>query len=236
MIRTLWTPVLLLMLAMIALAACGADAPTAAAPLAPTPEPTASPVPPAPTGMQTYVIVPEQSKASYVAAEEFFAGALAELGIGAGAVETVGSTRAVEGQLQLDLAGPDHLGENHFTVRLDTLESDQVMRDAWLKRNGPKFNDFPEATFVATAIAGAPATYTAGAEATFQLIGDLTIRNITRPATFDVTAVHSGKTITGVATAQIRLTDYEIEPPNFANTLEVQDEMGLRLEFTAVAS
>ena len=72
-----------------------------------------------------------------------------------------------------------------------------------------------------------------GDEVQFKLVGDLTIREITQPATFDVTAKLEGDTITGVATAQLLMTDFGIDPPNFANTLTVQNEFAVQVEFTA---
>src|SRR5690554_5112094 len=70
-----------------------------------------------PTGLRTYVIVPEESSASYIADEEFFGLALSKYGIPEGLVDTVGTTQAIEGQFELnwdDLSTP--LGDNSFTV------------------------------------------------------------------------------------------------------------------------
>ncbi len=69
---------------------------------------------------------------------------------------------------------------------------------------------------------------------TFQLVGDLTVRDVTVPLTFDVTATLDGDTITGVAIADTLLSDFGINPPNFANTLTVQDAFQIRMELTAV--
>ena len=132
------------------------------------------------SGQRTFVIVPAESSASYLVDEEFFGGALAKLGIPAGLVDVVGSTQEIEGQLQLnldDLTAP--LGENSFSVRMNTFTTDQNDRDQWIRRDGPRFNDFPLATFNATAIEGAPASYTEGEEVSFKLSGDLTIREVT---------------------------------------------------------
>ena len=139
--------------------------------------------------MRTFVIVPEQSKAIYHVREEFFAGALAKLGIGAGKSEVEGSTQAISGQLQLNLDNlAAALGDNSFTVQMNTLETERNMRDTWIRENGPQFNKYPEATFKATSIEGAPAAYTEGEEVAFKLLGDLTVREVTKPVTFDVTA------------------------------------------------
>jgi polyisoprenoid-binding protein YceI len=65
------------------------------------------------------------------------------------------------------------------------------------------------------------------------MLGDLTIREVTQPVIFDVSATLNGDTATGVATADLRMTDFGIEPPNFANTLTVADEFSVEVEFTA---
>jgi hypothetical protein len=191
---------LVLFLTVLVVAACGGASTTTATPIpieepavAPTaveePTATSTPISEASSGGQdvgeqhTYVIVPEESKASYVVDEEFFADALSKYGIQAGLTDTIGGTQETE--------------------------------------------------FTATAIEDTPATYQEGDEVQFKLVGDLTIREITQPATFDVTANLEGDTITGVATAQLLMTDFGIDPPNFANTLTVQNEFAVQVEFTA---
>ena len=116
---------------------------------------------------------------------------------------------------------------------MNTLATDQDRRDDWIRENGPRFNDFPLATFTATAIEGAPAAYNDGDEVSFKMAGDLTVREVTQPATFDVTARLAGDTLTGVATTRLLMSTFGIEPPNFANTLTVADEFGIEVQFTA---
>lgn len=237
------TAVLLLIVA--SLSACGAPAAPvspSAATEAPTVEaaatvaPTADAAAPTAAGLRTFVIDPAASTASYLANEEFFGGALEKFGIPAGLNDVVGSTQEIAGQLQLnldDLAAA--LGDNSFTVKMNTFTTDQPFRDNWIREQGPRFNDFPLATFIATAIEGAPASYTDGQEVTFKLVGDLTVREIAQPATFDVTAKLAGDTLTGTATTRFKLSGFGIEPPSFANTLTVADEFGIEVKFTARA-
>lgn len=215
------------------------EAPAAAAAPAEGETPAAAEAPAAadiPTSSQTYVIDPARSSASYMADEEFFGLALPKYGIPEGLADTVGTTQEVSGQFSLnwdDLSNP--LGENSFTVDLSTLQSNQALRDEWIRENGPQFGTYPEATFVAERIEGGPESYTPGTEVTFQLIGNLTVRESTQPVTFDVTASYANGEITGTATAALTMTSFGIEPPNFANTLTVADEFEVRLDFTAVA-
>jgi polyisoprenoid-binding protein YceI len=235
------------LLIVLLLAACGSatqpdvDEPTDT-PIPAMEEATARPASEAATGAEgqgisgqhTYLIVSEESKASYLVDEEFLERALEKLGMPAGDAVVVGSTQEIEGELQLnldDLSTP--LGTNHFTVALTSLKTDQARRDNWIKGNGPQFNKFPTAEFRATGIEEAPDNYSEGEEVQFKLLGDLTIREVTQPATFDVTASLVGDTITGVATADLLMTDYGFDPPNFANTLTVKNEFQVRVEFTA---
>jgi polyisoprenoid-binding protein YceI len=243
-------PVLaLIVVVSLALVACAPEAaptsgaaPVAQATTASAPEPTSVPVEEAagepaglPVGEQVYIIDPSASTASYIADEEFFADALTKYGIGAGRTGTVGSTQAIEGSFTLnwsDLSAS--LGENTFTVDLSTLTSDQSLRDGWLRNDGPRFGQYPNAIFVASGLQDAPSTYNLGDEVTFNMVGELTIREITQPATFAVTASLSADgVVTGVALADATMSDFGITPPNFLNTLTVADEFQIRVEFTA---
>ena len=83
--RRIVHPVISALLALLVLTACGGG-PAPAAPATEVPaadQPAAAPAPVG--GQRTFVIVPEQSKASYLVNEEFFGGALDKLGIAAGA-------------------------------------------------------------------------------------------------------------------------------------------------------
>jgi polyisoprenoid-binding protein YceI len=187
-----------------------------------------------PTGLRTYVIVPEESSASYIAEEEFFGLALGKYGIPEGLVDTVGKTSAIEGQFELDWDDlSSALGENNFRVDLSTLESNQRLRDNWIRENGPEFGTYPEAIFVAESLEGAPTSYTLGEEVNFQMVGQLTIRETTQPATFDVTAKLENGTVTGTASAALKMTDFGITPPDFANTLTVADDFRVEITFIA---
>jgi polyisoprenoid-binding protein YceI len=191
-------------------------------------------------GLRTFVIVPAESRASYRANEEFFSGALNLLGIEAGKVEAVGSTNAIEGRFELDPERPDVLaGTNSFSVRVNTLSSNQSKRDDYVREvrddGGPSFDAYPVATFKATAIEGETRDTTAGRELNLRLTGDLTVREISRPVTFDVKAKLSGTTLSGISTTRVLLSDFGIGPIEFSDILRVGNEVTLEVQFTARA-
>ncbi len=187
-------------------------------------------------GLRTFAIVPEESSASYLVDEEFFQDALAKLGIAAGEVDVVGTTEGISGQIQVNLADlTAPLGATAITADLTGLTTDQESRDRWLQENGggPQFSSFPEATFTASSISGAPAAYSDGEEVQFQLAGDMTVRGVTAPVIFDVTAVVNGDTLSGTAETRLTMSSFGITPPDFARTLTVADEFGIRVNIVA---
>jgi polyisoprenoid-binding protein YceI len=183
--------------------------------------------------IRTFIIVPDQTQASYIVEEEFFGGSLDRLGIEPGLVDTIGRTQEVSGQMVLDfnnLAQP--VVSSEFSVDLQSLTSDQPRRDNRIREANLESNRFPLATFTISSIENGPASYAEGEEVTFQAIGEITIREITRPATFDVTAKLAGNTITGIAQAPLKMTDFGFDPPNFANLFSVEDEFIAEVEFS----
>ena len=70
-------------------------------------------------------------------------------------------------------------------------------------------------------------------QATFQLLGDLTVRGVTRPVTWDVTATFTPQEVTGQAKTTFTFADFEIEKPGVALILSIEDQVGLELDFRA---
>ncbi len=236
MLKKYFLGLLVTLLSIGTLVGCGSSAPTA------TPVPTATAVPSASAdtevitadGSRRFVIVPEESTASYIVHEEFFSGALAKYGINVGNAEVTGSTQEVSGELQLLLNDEQsEFVSGQFTVDISTLATDRSQRDGWIRDNALESNKYPIAAFTATGVEGAPATYAEGEEVSFKLTGDLLVRDITQPVTFDVTATVTGDTLTAVATTAMKISDFGFSPPSFANTLTVADDLVIRVEIVA---
>jgi polyisoprenoid-binding protein YceI len=232
--QTLMLVVVLLLTGL--LAACGGGAePTAVPPTAP--EPAAESVSEAaPTGVRTFVVVPEESQASYIVDEEFLSEALSKLGIEAGKTVVVGTTPGVSGEIQLNLEGAEPVESAQFSVDMTGLQTDQDRRDNWLKDNAIETSRFPAATFTATSVTGLPESINEGEEISFELTGDLTVRDVTKSVTFAVTAVLQGDTLEGTAVLPLKISDFGIAPPDFANTLTVADEFRIEVVLTACES
>lgn len=182
---------------------------------------------------RTFVIIPEQSKASYTVEEEFLAGALEPLGIDAGFNTAFGWTRMIEGQLSLNFEeSPPLLGQNFFIVNLRTLSSDQDRRDEMIQRRFLESNMFPLAEFVATSLENFSPDAKEGELITFTLVGQMTIREITQPFSFEVEAILEDGLLTGTAIGFLTMADFGFDPPSIAGILTVSDPAIITLEFT----
>ena len=87
---------------------------------------------------------------------------------------------------------------------------------------------------MATGLENFPESAAEGQDISFKVVGDMTIREVTRPLTFETTARLQGNTINGVATTQLLMRDFGFEPPSILGMLEVTDGVTVTVEFTAV--
>lgn len=182
--------------------------------------------------LRTFRIEPASSRAAYIVDEEFFAEAKRKYGLEPGKAEVIGETQDVTGVVQIDLFGAS-LGPNRFAVYLPTLRTDQKLRDGWIRENALESDRYPVALFVATQIDDAPSNYREGETVRFQMEGDLTLRGVSLPSRWHVEAILKDGIISGSLETRLRMTDLGFDPPNFANTLTVQDEFTIRIEFVA---
>lgn len=137
---------------------------------------------------------------------------------------TRGSTNAVEGEFQLKLVDGQPIVEmSNLQVDLRTLTSDNSVRDAAIRMQWLESNEYPMAVFVAKEIEGLPMDAVQGQAYTFKVSGDMTIRDITKPVTFDVTVTVNGAMLTGEGTTQIYMKDFGFNPPEILGRFTVSD-------------
>ena len=121
----------------------------------------------------------------------------------------------------------------NITVDLSTLQTDSPRRDNYVRRNTLETDTYPTATFNSISAQGLPSSYSDGQTVHFQLTGNLTMHGKTNKEVFDVQGKVVGKSITGMATSTIYMTDFGIEPPNLANIAIAQNKVLITITFTA---
>jgi polyisoprenoid-binding protein YceI len=197
-----------------------AEAPTAA------PEATVAPDPAPAVELAIFEIVSAESQARFIIEEVL-----------RGSPETViGVTDQVAGQIAIDPANPaaTQLGEVRVNAR--TLATDNDMRNRAIKNFILQTDAFEFVTFQPTELVGLPQTVTVGQPFTFQVVGDLTIRDVTRPTTFDVTVTPVSETrIEGLASVSFPYRDFNLNIPDSPSVDTVADDVALELAFVAVA-
>jgi polyisoprenoid-binding protein YceI len=63
------------------------------------------------------------------------------------------------------------------------------------------------------------------------MVGDLTVRDVTRPTTWQVSARRQGNDIVGTATTQFTFKDFNMDQPRVPIVLSVADTIKLEYDF-----
>jgi polyisoprenoid-binding protein YceI len=149
---------------------------------------------------------------------------------GRGVNEAVGRTPGVQGTILLDANGAVLPDQSKITVDLTGLKSDSALRDNYIKRMTLQTGQYPTADFTVTSAPGLPQPLPTSGNATFQLVGDLTVHGVTRPTTWDATATFSDGEVTGSATTTVLISDFGMEPPRAGPVLSIEDSVRLELD------
>jgi polyisoprenoid-binding protein YceI len=178
------------------------------------------------TGLRTFQIVPAQSTASYKVHENLILRNLPS-------TDAIGTTHSVQGSFRLRTGASPLVTAMNITVDLSTLQTNEPMRDRFVKRNALETDTYPTATFVSTCARGLPANYSDGQAVNFQLVGNLTLHGKTNQEIFSVQGTVAGQTVTGTATSTIYMTDFGVQPPNLVNIAIAENKVIITVTFTA---
>lgn len=148
--------------------------------------------------------------------------------------DAVGVTRNITGGLVLDAQGRVVREQSRFVIDMASLESDSDRRDNFVRRNTLQTEAHPQVVFVPAQLRNLPWPLPEAGSITFQMVGDLTIRGVTRPATWDVTANVENGRVNGEAKTQFTFAEFEITKPRVASVLSVDDVIRLEYSFLLV--
>jgi polyisoprenoid-binding protein YceI len=170
-------------------------------------------------------IVPQESRVTYEVGETFLDGNRFNVAIG--------STGGVEGEITVDPDDIPAASIGTISVDISQFASDNNRRDNALRDRFLESATYPTATFVPTQVEGLPESYTEGESISFQVRGDLTVREVTQPVTFDVTVSGTPEELTGQAETTILMSDFGIGPISIVGILNTEDEVKLSFTFGA---
>jgi polyisoprenoid-binding protein YceI len=175
-----------------------------------------------------YTIVPNESHVSYSVGEVF-------LNEGNKFVTAVGITQQLEGSVTFDAAHPQQSSVGTITIDISAFTSDSNRRDNAIRERWLESTTYPMATFEPTKIDGLPETYTDGEEVTLSITGDLTVREVTVPTTFETVGTMNGNEMRGTATTTLQMTSFGFNPPDIAGILKAENDVLVTFDFVARA-
>ena len=174
-------------------------------------------------GLIHYSMVQSKSSASFKVREQLASRSFPS--------DAIGKTSDMTGNIALNPDGTINTSVSKIVVNVTNLQSDSSMRDGYVRRAILQTDQYPTVTFVPTKITGVN-PLTASGQVSFQVTGNLTIKNVTKPVTWNVTgSVQNGQAI-GVATTTFTFEDFNLPQPHVSVVLSVVDSITLEVDIT----
>ena len=149
-------------------------------------------------------------------------------------IVAVGETSDVSGAITFDADGEADADESTVFVGLSGFVSDEDRRDNYVRSRLFDTRRFPDAELAVRETPGLPWPLPESGEASFQIVGDLTIQGVSKSVTWDAEARFSADSVEGSAFTTVTFDDFELTKPSFAFIISVEDE--IRLEMDIIAS
>jgi polyisoprenoid-binding protein YceI len=149
-------------------------------------------------------------------------------------VTVLGQTNQIAGQISVDPDQPARTQVGPIRINARTLETDSSQRNRAINNFVLQTGQFEFIEFTPTALQGLPEQVTIGQPFTLQVVGDLTIRDVTKPVTFEMTVTPVSETrleATGKTTVQ--RGDYNLTIPSVPFVADVAEEVHLEIDLVA---
>ena len=153
-----------------------------------------------------------------------------------GAPKTViGATDQIAGEIAIDPTASANTEVGVILVNARTFATDNNFRNRAINNTILETGKYEFVTFTPTDITGFPENPALDEALEFQISGDLTVRDITHPITFDVTVTAVSETrLEGSASAMLARGDYGLQIPEVPRVANVDEEVLLEIDFVAV--
>ena len=180
----------------------------------------------APAVRQTFVIAAQESEARFIIEEELF-----------GQPKTViGTTNALSGELTVDPANPAASVIGPIQIDAGTFATDNNRRNRAIRLFILQSSQHPVITFSPTALSGLPDAAAIGDEIQFEITGDLTVRELSKPVLFSVTMqIVSESELRGSASTVVAMDAFGLTIPQVPSVANVGEEFIVEFDFVARA-
>lgn len=151
-------------------------------------------------------------------------------------ITVVGTTNQVAGDVVVDFSNPSASQMGTIRINVRTLRTDNTFRNDAIRGRilESSRDEYEFSEFVPTEVLGLPETVTVGDTVEFQIVGNLTIRDVTRTVTFETSVeVVSESRLNGYASTTVLYPDFNLTIPEAPGVANIADEVILEIEFVA---
>jgi polyisoprenoid-binding protein YceI len=149
--------------------------------------------------------------------------------------DAVGVTSKVTGAIVIGDDGQPIAAQSKIVVDASDLKTDVSMRDGFIKRNTLQTEQYPTIEFVPTSFRGLTGPLPTSGSRSFQIVGNMKIRDTTRSIAWNVTAEFAPGRVTGSAATRFNFEDFEMSPPKAGRVFMVSSGVNLEYDFNLVA-
>lgn len=173
-------------------------------------------------------IIPEESEVRFILSEVL-----------RGVPTTViGRSNQVAADIAVNFAVPAASEVGTVRVNARTLLTDNEFRNRTIRSQilQSSQDEFEFSEFTPTSLDDMPESVTIGEPFSFKLTGDLKVRDIVKPVTFDVTVTPVSETrLEGNAVTTVKRSDYNLVIPSVPGVADVSEDVRLEIDFVAQA-
>ncbi|MBI5079991.1 MAG: YceI family protein [Chloroflexi bacterium] len=145
--------------------------------------------------------------------------------------DAIGATKTITGVIVTTKDGKIVKEQSKITIDISKLQSDSGQRDNFLRDNTLQTRRFPTVVFVPTEAQGLAWPIKDG-PIEFKLIGDMTVRDVTKSIPWDVKLTVTGNDAKGQASTSFKFAFFNIEPPRVPTVLSIEDNIKLEIDLT----
>jgi polyisoprenoid-binding protein YceI len=148
--------------------------------------------------------------------------------------DAIGETKNLTGAIAFDSNGKVIREASKFTVDAGSFVSDKDRRDGFVRGRLLDAEQYPTVVLVPTAVHGMTIPLPTTGTHPFEMMGDLTVRGVTRPTTWNGTVQFKDGAVSGSAATAFTFDDIQMEQPRVPVLLSVADTIRLEINFNLV--
>jgi polyisoprenoid-binding protein YceI len=145
--------------------------------------------------------------------------------------DAIGATKTLSGIIVTTKDGKIVKEQSKITIDISKLQSDKGQRDNFLRNNTLQTNRYPNVVFIPTEAQGLAWPIKDGT-IEFKLIGDMTVREVTKSIPWDVKLTVTGNDAKGQATTSFKFAFFNIDQPRVPTVLSIEDNIKLEIDLT----